>query len=65
MKSNKSFSKRIKVTKTGKLLRRPGGQNHFNSKDASEKTMQKRGLKKISFNSRIKRRFLPGTSNKS
>lgn len=64
MKNNKSFSQRIKVTKTGKMLRRPTGQNHFNSKDSSEKRMRKRGLKDVSFGTRIKRRFLPGTSKK-
>lgn len=38
MKTNKSFQKRIKITKRGKLLTRKTGQNHFNSKEsASEK----------------------------
>ncbi|MDO8600291.1 MAG: bL35 family ribosomal protein [bacterium] len=34
MKSNKSILKRIKITKTGKLLRRKGRQNHFNAKES-------------------------------
>jgi ribosomal protein L35 len=33
MKTNKSYSKRLKVTKSGKLLTRKSGQNHFNSKE--------------------------------
>ncbi len=33
VKTNKSYSKRIKVTKKGKLLTRKSGQNHFNSKE--------------------------------
>jgi ribosomal protein L35 len=33
MKTNKSFAKRIKATKNGKLLNRKSGQNHFNAKD--------------------------------
>jgi ribosomal protein L35 len=33
MKTNKSFAKRLKLTKTGKLLNRKAGQNHFNAKD--------------------------------
>ncbi len=33
VKTNKSYSKRIKVTKSGKLLTRKSGQNHFNSKE--------------------------------
>lgn len=35
MKTNKSFLKRIKVTKRGKLLARKTGQNHFNAKENS------------------------------
>ncbi len=31
-KTNKSFSKRLKVTKAGKVLARRGGKNHFNAK---------------------------------
>lgn len=62
MKNNKSFSQRIKVSKTGKLLCRAKGQCHFNSKDSSEKRMSKRGTKSISFNNKIKRRFLPRVS---
>jgi len=34
MKTNKSLLKRIKVTKTGKLLVRASGQNHFNAKES-------------------------------
>ncbi len=33
MKVNKSFSKRIKVTRRGKLVARKAGQNHFNAKE--------------------------------
>lgn len=33
IKTNKSYLKRLKVTKTGKLLSRKAGQNHFNSKE--------------------------------
>ena len=35
IKTNKSFAKRIKVTKRGKLLVRKTGQNHFNAKENS------------------------------
>jgi len=37
MKTNKSYSKRLKLTKTGKLVSRKPGQNHFNAK-ASRKS---------------------------
>lgn len=42
-KTRKSITKRFKVTKNGKILRRPSGQNHLLSKKSSQK---KRGLKK-------------------
>ncbi len=32
MKTNKSFSKRLKVTKNGKIIARTPGFNHFNAK---------------------------------
>ena len=43
-KTRKSLSKRFKVTKTGKVLRRDVGQDHLLSKKSSKK---KRALKKM------------------
>lgn len=40
-KTNKSFSKRLKITKRGKILARSTGQNHFNSKESGRKQMAK------------------------
>lgn len=34
MKTNKSYSKRLKVTRNGKILARRGGKNHFNAKES-------------------------------
>ena len=33
MKTNKSYAKRFKITKSGKILTRKSGQNHFNAKE--------------------------------
>ena len=33
MKTNKSYTKRLKVTKGGKILARKTGRNHFNAKE--------------------------------
>lgn len=33
IKTNKSYAKRLKITKSGKLLARKTGQNHFNTKE--------------------------------
>jgi ribosomal protein L35 len=41
-KTKKAFAKRIKVTKTGKMLIRKGGQDHFNSRDTGTNTNRKR-----------------------
>jgi ribosomal protein L35 len=40
-KTNKSFTKRLKVTKNGKILARKTGQNHFNSKESARGQMAK------------------------
>jgi ribosomal protein L35 len=34
MKTNKSYSKRLKLTKNGKVLSRKPGFNHFNAKQS-------------------------------
>lgn len=42
MKTNNSFSKRLKVTKNGKILRRKAGGNHFNAKERRVKQLNKK-----------------------
>ncbi|MBU4421590.1 50S ribosomal protein L35 [Candidatus Parcubacteria bacterium] len=42
LKTHKSVSKRFKVTKTGKVLKRKAGQGHFNSRESSKTTRNKR-----------------------
>ncbi len=42
MKTHKTISKRVKVTKTGKLMKLHGGQNHFNARDPGKITRKKR-----------------------
>ena len=39
MKTNKSYTKRIKITKNGKMLVRKGGQDHFNAKESRSKQL--------------------------
>lgn len=38
--ANKSFTKRLKLTKNGKILTRKGGINHFNAKKSRGKQMK-------------------------
>ena len=44
-KTNKSFAKRIKISGTGKIMKRPPGQNHFNSKATGNQSRNKHGDK--------------------
>lgn len=43
MKTNKSYAKRIKKTKNGKLISRKAGGNHFNAKESRTKQTQRKG----------------------
>lgn len=42
MKTNKAIAKRFKVTKTGKVLKRCAGQDHFNTRESGNTTRNKR-----------------------
>jgi ribosomal protein L35 len=61
MKTNKSYSKRIRVTRNGKLVARARGQNHFNAKQSGTKRSGKRRSIALALTARVKRRFLPAT----
>ena len=42
LKTHKAFSKRFKVTKTGKVMKRRAGQDHFNGRDTGKISRKKR-----------------------
>lgn len=48
MKTRKSIKKRFKVTKTGKVLRRATGQDHYRSKKTGNKKRHARKMVKVS-----------------
>lgn len=58
MKTNKSFLKRIKVTKRGKLLARKTGQNHFNAKENSSAKGNKNRNSEFHMSNKERSRFL-------
>ncbi len=60
MKTNKSYSKRLKVTKNGKLIARRPGQNHFNAKEAQSGHMARRRKGLFTMTAKNRGRFLPG-----
>lgn len=48
LKTNKSISKRFRVTKNGKVLKRREGQDHFNARNTGNQTRRKRRDVKVS-----------------
>lgn len=47
-KTRKSVLKRFKITKTGKVLRRPTGLNHYRAKKSGNKKRQSRKWREVS-----------------
>lgn len=41
-KTTKAITKRFQMTKTGKVLKRHAGQDHFNSRDTGKMSRRKR-----------------------
>jgi ribosomal protein L35 len=60
MKTNKSFAKRIKVTRNGKVLVRRTGQNHFNAKESGRSQIKKGTTTAFHMTNKEKSRFLSG-----
>lgn len=60
MKTNKSFTKRLRVTRRGKIIARKAGQNHFNAKDSQTNRLGKKKTVDFAMTGKEKRRFLPG-----
>lgn len=60
MKTNKSFLKRLKVTKNGKIIARKPGLNHFNAKASRRKQLAGKRAQEFVMTGKEKSRFLPG-----
>ena len=58
MKTNKSFKKRIKLTKNGKIKARKPGQNHFNAKESRTDQLNKKRQKNVIIKKKSQDRFL-------
>jgi len=58
-KTNKSFAKRLKVTKRGKVLRRVPGQNHFNAKKSRQKQLHQKKLTEFNIGKKELSHYLP------
>ena len=57
-KTNKSFTKRLKVTKNGKILARKTGQNHFNSRETARGQMAKNRSTVFPISNKDRARFI-------
>ena len=61
LKTRQAVAKRMRVTRTGKILKKRNGQDHFNAREAGKTTRSKR--KNINFDdakvSKNIRAFLP------
>ena len=61
-KTNKSFSKRLKLTKKGKVLSRKPGIDHFNAKENRSKQLNKKSLQGFKIKNKKLKQFLPHNS---
>jgi len=59
MKTNKSYTKRLKITKNGKIISRKPGQNHFNAKASRTKQLAGRKRKNFIIKNKPKSHLLP------
>lgn len=53
MKTNKSLTKRLKVTRKGKIIARKPGFNHFNAKQSRTSQLTGRKGKQLSLSNKV------------
>jgi ribosomal protein L35 len=58
-KTNKSFSKRLKVTRKKKVLGRKAGQDHFNAKKPRAKQLHQKKWKNFNISNKKLKQYLP------
>jgi len=58
MKTNKSYAKRLKVTRNGKIVARKSGQNHFNAKESRRNQLNKKRDMGFSISNKSRTRYL-------
>lgn len=59
MKTNKSYTKRLKLTKNGKMKARTPGFNHFNAKQSRSKQLSGKVGQDFKMTNKEKSQFLP------
>jgi len=58
MKTNKAFSKRVKVTRQGKIVARKPGQNHFNAKEKRSTQMKGNRTQQLTLTKKVEQRYI-------
>lgn len=58
MKTNKSFTKRLKITRRGKLVARKPGQNHFNAKERRRTQLNHRRTQTLILPAKVVQRYI-------
>ncbi len=59
MKTNKSVTKRLRLTKKGKIVARAPGHNHFNAKNTGTQRQRKQRQGSLEMTNVLRSRFLP------
>lgn len=59
MKTNKSYTKRVRVTKNNKIVAKKPGLNHFNTKETAASKRAKGRASKFNMSNKAQARFLP------
>jgi ribosomal protein L35 len=59
MKTNKSYTKRLKLTKNGKVISRKPGFNHFNAKQSRNQQLAGKKGQNFSIKNKPKSHLLP------
>ena len=59
MKTNKSYSKRLKVKKNGKIIGRTPGFNHFNAKQSRTKQLAGKKGQIFVIKNKVKSHLMP------
>ncbi len=62
MKTNKSFTKRLKITRNGKVIARKPGQNHFNAKESRSSQMDGRRSQSLNLSKKVSQQFIKTAS---
>jgi len=58
-KTNKSFKKRLKLTKKGKVIQRHPGMGHFNAKESRAKQLTRKRAGSFNLKGKDLNKFLP------